>query len=285
MKLDLGDRSTDPASEETPADMPVSRPDPGEAIPHVNETRREDVLSLRSELLGVLTGDQTALSPAGRHTASGLSASEKAAVESDMRSQLTRYPSALQDACDVALLEVARSELYHLQTAQCRMIVGTGVLAFASRAGQVRGGAGDDGERRPWRYSISVQLMPFLNRTVEMLWSAASAPGRWQIVPKIRLRGTVLRSQSPLFRLFDGFVLSHYTDKDMYFHGPRPGPLDRRTHAITGEDSWAVMTWNMRSTARELEDMADSIRRLIDTGAASATDTDEYGNTLLHVST
>jgi len=248
-----------------------SQPDNQSNHPTIHMLAREDWIKVAtlsdnlttSLLSGVAT---TGLQPGN----SALTSEEKAEMEKDFCRQLIRYPSSLRNAHQNARLAVQK-----YRDCSCRPTVSSRhhqswQLVFAYNS---------ESEHRPdchfyaagfksWNYSVAAQLFPLLNQTVELVLGATSGAGRWTVASPLRLRGTVRRSESPIFRLFD----------DLPWRYIRVGePCLDLYQAMT----WK---WDISALSLGLEQACQEIRMAAELGLASGADTDEAGFSFLFVS-
>ncbi|KAH7125857.1 hypothetical protein EDB81DRAFT_860557 [Dactylonectria macrodidyma] len=148
---------------------------------------------------------------------SGLTHEENIQLNKRVREDLLQYPKALRDSCDSVGFHLnahqrLRSLPDQMDLCQCFANERTGWtqqfgiigLRYESQEPHQRSCPlyGD----RSWRYAFSLQLIPFLRRTVEFAFGATYQGGGFSIAPPLTTWTTVKRSESPMFRLFDEFV-------------------------------------------------------------------------------
>lgn len=128
-----------------------------------------------------------------------------------------------------------------------------------------------------WSYSLSVRLLPIVQRTVEITFAAKFGAGGGSIGTSLRYFGTVERLKSPAFQLFDDF-----SDRcASRVAGPLEGQL---FHTISRNGCGFYFDWDLKLLEAEIPELCRKLSQLLSTGRSSASYSDEYGNTLLHVS-
>lgn len=111
-------------------------------------------------------------------------------------------------------------------------------------------------------YSIETKLSPWFNGALEVTLSVLRVNISWSILPSLTFHGTVKRSESPIYQLFDHLLAAYH----------RGIPL--------GEEA----LWKSSDVRERLSDLICGIKRAVASGSASYSDVDEYGNNLLTVS-
>lgn len=126
-----------------------------------------------------------------------------------------------------------------------------------------------------WSYSLSVRLLPIVQRTVEITFAAKFGAGGGSIGTSLRYFGTVERLKSPAFQLFDDF-----SDRcASRVAGPLEGQL---FHTISRNGCGFYFDWDLKLLEAEIPELCRKLSQLLSTGRSSASYSDEYGNTLLH---
>lgn len=117
--------------------------------------------------------------------------------------------------------------------------------------------------QRSWSCSLSAQLLPISRRAVEITFAATFGAGGNSIGTSLRFFGSVARSESPAYQLFDCF----------------PDRCARRIDLLesSGDDRHLDRLAELSKLHRELS-------LLFHAGRVSASYSDDYGNALLHVS-
>lgn len=245
-----------------------------------------EMVTLRDGMLPVITGREPGMSGAAQNIAERLSDTDKRDMVFLLMNDLIRTPRALHEVCDEI---IPRHE----------SLPGPSRLAGCSRRCQGRSlGAKDDlppfgrhknryhDESCPWfrspawsrRYQFSFQLLPFLNKTVEIVFGATFQGGGFHIEPPLRVYPTVRRLQSPIFSLFDNL--------------PKRCTLETTELEYFTEYSWvdqwdrvrcAGWKWDLGRVRLELANLPEKLAMIQASGRGSIRDKDESGQTLLVV--
>ena len=162
-------------------------------------------------------------------------------------------------------------------------------MEYEFRAGRASKCPYHQSHRRSWSYSLPAQLLPFVERVVQITFAATSGAGGYSIGPSLRYFGIVERSNSPAFQLFDDFSLrcarKIYISPGEYYGEagrPRKGQVLRFIQTNTGM-RWSYFDWNRDLLKTEMQKLHRNLLLLFSTGRSSASNSDEFGNTLLHV--
>ena len=139
---------------------------------------------------------------------------------------------------------------------------------------------------RKWRYTFSAQLLPFLNKVVQVTFMSTSGAGGASISPSLRYFGIVERSKSPAFKLFDALPdvcarRINITDENLDIVAR--GQLTHWDN--TGSLQLFHFEWDLERLKLEVPRLCRELSELLGTGQSAASNSDESGNMLLHVST
>ena len=137
--------------------------------------------------------------------------------------------------------------------------------------------------KRSWTYGLAVKLLPFLNKTVELMVSITSGSGGASIAPNLRFYGTVKRSESPMFRLFDEFyqscaVIVYSGPKNMRFYELADDFIPFWDHS-----SFLIFDWDVQKAERFLILALERLDALFASDYTKAVDKDESGHSIFHV--
>jgi hypothetical protein len=131
------------------------------------------------------------------------------------------------------------------------------------------------GPVRIWSYHATANLSPFLNGALELTLGFLTSRQGFSVLPPLRFRVKVKRSESHLFEWFD--------DSERI--------LRQRAVAIRKQGISSEMTPWKPLSSRQLENITEcvsyivaGVRRSIELGLASGSDTDESGRNMLFVS-
>lgn len=127
-------------------------------------------------------------------------------------------------------------------------------------------------------YIMRASLLPIIRKAIEITFTASSGGGGFSLSSGLRIINTVRRSSSPAFALFDS-TYSFRTRRN----------VKKRTQTSVyrreGEDVlWFNWEWDHVGISAHLKYIIIELQRLFSSGQASASDQDENGRTLLHVS-
>lgn len=123
------------------------------------------------------------------------------------------------------------------------------------------------GPSRSWSYSVVARLGTFLSKSLEFTLGGLWGAGEWSIGPSLRLRNILERSQSPLFRAFDGIMRNECW---------------RKTYINDSAYAMGLGSWDTALLEPEIDNLVSRLREETDTGRLR--DYDEWGNTFLFVS-
>lgn len=203
--------------------------------------------------------------------------------------QLMKYPRTLKDACDQMNSATEqrvtgyKGPSIHLREDQ--------KCSVFQRCGKFQQGFPNchKPRRRSWIWSFSAPMLPVLHFAIERTFAATTGAGGSSIGMSIRYSGVVKRAESPAYQLFDRLprvcafkVYDEGCDlKNLYNSEVRESQY---THFDRKSKAWFFFAWNLEQLKVELRKLRQDLSFLISCGYISATCTDEYGNTLLHVS-
>jgi len=137
-------------------------------------------------------------------------------------------------------------------------------------------------------YAISLNMAPFVQRTVVIGLDSTVQGGSVSIAPSIKLFATVKRSDSEIFKLFDTFP-DHCSEKHFY---QAPGSrfqdlLESQVHveqiASQGNTLEFLFAWDIDAVRTQLRLLARKLLQVATEGNGTLGDRDEGGNTILHV--
>lgn len=258
------------------------------AIHHDSLQTRAELSSLRDDLLKIVTGNAS-YAAVNRTIASRLIGRSNADLATQVGKQLINNPSSLKDACEKTIL--AKEAIESNFDQRCRLKKNKSICTcvrnrLVRRIGPF--GIADD-FRAPhaakcpyhqsawesWSYSLSVRLLPIVQRTVEITFAVNFGAGGGSIGTSLRYFGTVERWKSPAFQLFDGFPDRCASRVD--------GPLEGQFFHF-GRGNRFCFDWDLKLLEAEIPELCRKLSHLLSTGRSPASYSDEYGNTLLHVS-
>jgi hypothetical protein len=255
---------------------------------------KEELLDLRNAVMPVITGIQTKLSNLDRAVAYRLSDGDKADLVTQLRRELMSHPSTLRDACDYLTHEDnSPPALEPKPSQQCRChsqwrqkFVARGPFSFRFKTG----GRHEPTCRRrcssalSWKYQLGIQLLPFLNKTVELTFGATFRGGGFQIEPPLTVFATVKRSESCIFQLFEQFP-DQCGARKRCMDQPTPAGLWRLQKGELEQDyeMFIGYSWDVTVAKRRLKQVHDSLLEASKNGIGSISDKDQYGHTILHV--
>ena len=263
-----------------------------------NSHTRAELASLRDTLIKFMTGNQTSV-PIDRLIPSRVDGGNNADLAIQVGKQLIKTPSSLKDVCEkmTSAKEPIEGDLgrplgYKKRKSICtctrqQSVRGIGPLGFSYdfRAPNATKCAYHNSHWRSSRYSLSVRLLPILQRTVEITFAAKFGAGGSSIGPSLRFFGTVERLRSPAFQLLDGIpdrcarriYLRDYNDKvtveGQFMHWDN----------VVGNLAFCF-DWDLELLQTEIPGLCRGLSQILSIGCSPASYSDEYGNTLLHVS-
>ncbi|KAL8929961.1 MAG: hypothetical protein Q9208_001105 [Pyrenodesmia sp. 3 TL-2023] len=138
-----------------------------------------------------------------------------------------------------------------------------------------------------WSWSFSALMLPVLQLAIQQTIAATTGAGGYSIGMSMKYFGVVKRCESPAYQLLDRFPDScAYKSYEL-------GSLSRNlydseviksqhTHFDRRSKYWFSFVWNLELVKSELKRLRKDLSLLFATGQASASCSDEYGNTLLH---
>jgi hypothetical protein len=245
------------------------------------EHNRAEILSLRDALLRMMTGEKAKFSDYERVSASQLSESTKRRLGIQTQRQLLHCPSALQQIADNCTRTIYRGPKpilqCHCRPSQNLVTVRRGVFKFEyERCAQHDPHCPfNQSNVQSWLYTLTIRLLPFLNKTVALTLGATFGAGSWAIASPLRFYATTERAKSPLFSEFDKFAgvcgrlgISEIDEVDGY----------RLLHL------YSDFEWDIAKVVQFLDNLIEKLSSSFRAGNASGSDMDESGCTMLHVS-
>lgn len=265
---------------------------------------RQDVARLRTDFMQWIAGSHVGSSSPSGPDSRLLRDAMNHDLSLGLEHILTDTPSALNDACEKisnSLLRKTRcsSTADYLMKYGCsctpvpsRWIIKRGVITFAYESFSTHSPRCKVYQQRKSleSYILAIQLLPMLGRTLAFTITKTSGAGGCSIGSCLSSYRTVRRSESDLFKLFDGF----------------PGRLSRKichnaTRFVTAGHLVFVYNDNcqnpeeasirdkvsiqfsctLEEVENEIQKFVESFTELLHRG--SVWDKDEYGNTCLHV--
>ncbi|KAK4160822.1 hypothetical protein QBC43DRAFT_109521 [Cladorrhinum sp. PSN259] len=237
--------------------------------------------AMSNNLVKVMISNASSTSQSMLQGIDTLSVDEMAELERGVRRHLVRKPTALRDAH-----QISRRSLRAFRQCKCVPLIER--KEFRMR--QLWFTSGSESQHRvdcplyavghqSWHHTITAQLLPFVNKTMELTLGATQGAGQWSVCPPLRFTGTVRRSESPIFRIFD--ELPHRCAKVSW-----QGNTVKVTKSSTGSrrplaPHWLSLVWDVEKTRSALKNGILEIQRAIGGGKASGADVDEMGNTFL----
>lgn len=253
-----------------------------------SRANKEDITALRDAIVPLLLGQQSWLSDTDGNTlVTKLSSQDKADLTKELRSELLSHLSVLREACDFhraeAVIAVNKQEPEnhchcHPQRNTKSVSLGFLSLRYETCVSHV---CTCKKKLAPsfLRLRLAFQLLPFLEKTVEFVFGGTFMGGGCHVDSPLRVFRTIKRSESAVFQLFDVFV--------------------KRAGAKQKGSPWLTHMWHLKEegvafhcydwsegTARaELNLLHQQLIDMGGSGQGSIHDTDECGNTILHVGT
>ncbi|KAK4457676.1 hypothetical protein QBC42DRAFT_278542 [Cladorrhinum samala] len=243
---------------------------------------RDEIRAMGSNLINIMTANADAASHSRLGGLDALNAEERAVMERGVRRHFVQKPSALRDAH-----RIARGALHLFQECNCRTI-SEKVERRMGRFSVIAGTESKHGSGCPlynigqhsWYYSLTAQLLPFINKTVEFTVGVTHQAGWSSVMSPLRFRGTVRRAKSPIFQLFDALP-------KLYAHEDVPN-FNRDIHSAmyygrSPKSDFRIvqLKWDVERTRDALENIYGKILWAVESGIASGADVDEMGHTFL----
>lgn len=250
---------------------------------------RDELRSFRDEILRAITGEINSRSIENQATAGRLTEQENTSLNRQVKDALVTHPQAFKQACDV-WIPCQNSTAARLTPVRDPNACSCG-RRKPKRWSAYKGIFGVQYEslethephcilhaidKRSWRYSLLVQILPFLHKTIELTAGATFQGGGFEMTPPLRVWYTVKRSESSMFRLFDNFP-------DICCLRLIPGGYGSRHIKFRQQEGWVLGEWDWGCVDLELSRMHKEIRTMASTSICPWRIRDEYGNTLLHV--
>ena len=273
------------------------------ALQHENLLARAELTSFGDRSRKAIAGNESAVT-VNQSTDSRLSGENNADAAMQIRKQLVKSPSFLRDACEEVnladqpivggLVRRRRSmkHRYDCRSVRKHLNYRNGLFnincdfsaAHTAKCPYYRL------RRRSWSCSLSAQLLPILQIAVETTFAATFGAGGNSMEMSLRYFGIIERSKSPAFQLFDSFPdrcarkiylhRSHHDDREA--DRLAKGQLEPWDHHSFGSEFY--FDWDLALAKAELLRLHRDLSLLLHAGRVSASYSDEFGNTLLHVS-
>lgn len=251
------------------------------------ELVRTDLAPLRDLVLRNLT-NQTSVREENRENVLRRQDEYQRDLANQIGKSLVRCPAALNDACNNVDQMIMQSSVPYRRLARRRCGCKPGRLQRSVRKGRFGFGYTLEANHDPkcryyssrqqsWIFSFSIQFLPLLTKAIELTFSASHGAGGCSFGPSIRFYGVVERARSPAFQLLDSFPRK-YAQKTQDL-------MDLRWIQFSKEDGKFTYVWDIEAVKYGLYDLHHELSILLSSHKDSASNNDEYGNTLLHVRT
>ena len=238
-----------------------------------------ELKSLRDELLCLITQGTPTISPQSQEIAGRLTNNQNVELNHQIRRTLLETPQAIQQATDTWS---TNSNASFFGSRSCSCIRRTEKWSTYKGIFGVRHTSLENHEAlchlrtidsQSWKYSLSIQLLPFLKKTVELTFRATYQGGELAMAPPLKIWNTVKRSESPIFQLFDDFADICGTSHSEF----RVKLINLRTSNQVNH------YWDTHVVENQLSFMCQRIMELTTTDACPWRTRDQHGNTLWHV--
>ncbi|KAI5468038.1 hypothetical protein BGZ63DRAFT_450072 [Mariannaea sp. PMI_226] len=258
---------------------------------------KTSITELRDAVVTLALGRTDALQPDHVTTAAELSPLGREYLVREVCEALAKHPSALNKCCDngvSSIYNAARSvdltSTFHSKPVDCscrlsrrRRFRKYGFLGlnYEELVPHYPSCPFTKVAEQSSRYTVSVQLIPVLEKTVEFMFGASFQGGGFSLSHSIRAFATVKREYSPLFKLFDD--VPSLCARRCY--GPlQNGCRDECSSSIYEKkvDRFFHFHWDIESVRIQLRFLPQRLLCLAAEGSAALTDKDECGRTLLH---
>ena len=250
----------------------------------------DEIHSMRDEFLRVMLQGGGRISTQSESTAQRLTAHQTKELNTEICEALVTRPQAQREACDKWLphtqgISTSSEGLLNLNACGCgrrkpkrwsryKGIFGLQYEALGIHKPDCPLSAVDGGS---WRYSLSMQLLPFLRKTIELTCGVSFSGGGFELSSPLRVWHTVRRSKSPVFRLFDAFPT--FCNEQ----GSEPKILAEYNSSLSGR--FVQLSCSAQSVDEYLSHIIETIMSLASQRQISPWRVrDEFGSTLLHVS-
>lgn len=260
---------------------------------HESSHTRAELASLRDILSKFMIGNESSAA-IDRPILSRLKGRDNVDVVTEVGQQLVKTPSYLKDVCEKMSLanepiegHFDRPLGFKKRNSNCTCVrqqsvhgIGPLGISYDFRTPNATKCTYHKPNWRSWRYSLSARLLPILQKTVEITFDATSGAGGSSINPSLRFFGTVEREKSPAFQLFDGFP-----DRcARRIYNSTTNIMECQFCHLDDEGGLFLFDWDLDLLQAEMPELCREISRLLSIGCGPASYSDEYGNTLLHVS-
>ena len=267
-------------------------------IRHEQSQTRANIELFRHALLKSLAENSTAIE-AIRSSIVPLSKQENVELTAEVGKELIRSPNSLQNACNL-VTNAAHSPLQGFKKRQSLVAcICTGHISKSHRLRHrlrwnerfsIEYNARQVHEKecpyyrlcvRKWSSTFSVHLSPFIARVVYFTFALTSGAGGSSIAPSLRYYNVVQRSKSPVFQLLDTFPDRYARRIYIRYSEPHTTPAFLLTDEIAGNHFY--FQWDTQLLKTAIPRLLRDIITILNTGQSRATDSDEFGYTLLHV--
>lgn len=232
-----------------------------------------------------------------RLSASRLTSENKNDRAMQVTKQLVKSPNLLKDVCEemnLAEQEIVRNFIRRRRSTKyrcdCRFVrnkstyqKGLFSITYNSSAAHITKCPHYKSHQRSWSCSLPAQLLPILQRAIEITFAATFGAGGNSIGMSLRYFGIVKRSESPAYQLFDSFqgrCACRISDVEHSEYWDRLN----NGQFIFQYDSSDYFEWDLELAKAELPKLRRDLSQLFCSGRVSASYSDESGKTLLHVS-
>ena len=237
----------------------------------------------------LILGQQSSLSNL-QQSIDRLSQGNQILLGTEVRRELIMHPSSLKDVCDFTTRQMEQLKVgsQFRSSCSCRKRRNAGIdFGFLSFRYQHRIIHTADcpekySQASSQRLRLAIQLLPFLDKTVEMTFGATFQGGGFQLQPPLRVFTTVKRSDSSIFQLFETFperCRAKPTGSQWIDHGWKTARNGKM------EQSFYCYTWDVNIVKIELQQLRRSLLDIRKQEPGSLHQRDELGHTILHVST
>lgn len=244
------------------------------------EHNRAEILSLR-DALRMMIGDKAKFSDYERVSASQLSESTKRRLGIQNQRQLLHCSSTLRQIAGNCIRTIYRGPKpilqCHCRPSQNLVTVRRGVFKFEyERCAQHDPHCPfNQSNVQSWSYTLTIRLLPFINKTVALTLGATFGAGSWAIGSPLRFYTTTERTKSPLFSEFDKFA--GVCGRLGILEVDEVGRCERLRR-------YREFEWDIPKVAQFLDNLIKKLNSSFRAGNASGSDMDESGCTMLHVS-
>ncbi|KAH7325720.1 hypothetical protein B0I35DRAFT_117345 [Stachybotrys elegans] len=253
-------------------------------IKNDSSSAQQQIMKLRDEILALLIGQQASLTELmSKDETLKLAEQHKRDLLAELRKELITHPSTMRRACDTQVSQLESSSVPWDIAAPCfcrshrnTRSMAFGFLSFYYETRNSHSATCQETHMRSTsqKFRLALQLLPFLNKTVELTFGATFFGGGFHVETPLRLFGTVQRSQSYMFQLFDSFPEAC----NAVMKGSPQADSMWRTEGTTFD----CYEWDVGRARFQLQQLYRSLLEMERQGSGSLRDRDEYGHTFLH---